>query len=154
MNNKKYLIVPAFALMALLAAAGTASAYGGRGNGLNADQTVWAKNFEERMSEQAGLLGVSVADMKAAWAEGKNVHDVAKEKGISDTDLQAKMKAQRLTEMKEYLQNLVNSGSITQAQADARLKFVQDKQTQQKPGEGRRGGGKMHSGRGGAIKQK
>jgi len=152
MKNKKYLIIPAIAFIAVLAVAGTASAFGGKGMGFYSDPTNWAKNFEDRMSAQAKILGISVADMKAAWAAGKNAHDIAIEKGISVADLQAKMRAQRIEEMKNYLQTLVRNGSITQAQADARLKFIQEKQAQHKPGEGRRG--MMFGGRGMMLEQK
>ncbi len=146
MKNKKYVIIPVAMFLLLLAAAGTASAYGG-GNGgmmkIGKDSSVWAQNFEEKMKEQASILGISLADLKAGWAEGKNIHDIAKEKGVSDTDLRTRMQAQKTEQMKQYLKTLVDSGSITQAQADARLKFTQGKQTNKKPGEGRRGGGCM-----------
>lgn len=132
------------AAVLLLLSASAASAYGGRGGmGIgSSDPTTLVKNFEDRMNEQASILGISVADMKTAWAEGKNIHDIAKEKGISDTDLRAKMQAQRQEQMKNYLQTLVSNGSITQAQADARLKFIQDRQADQKPITGRKGSGR------------
>lgn len=148
MQNKKYVIIPVAMFLLLLAAAGTASAYGG-GNGaggkmkIGGDPSVWTQNFEEKMKEQASVLGISIADLKASWAQGKNIHDIAKEKGVSDTDLRAKMQAQKTEQMKQYLKTLVDNGSITQAQADARLKFSQDKKTNKKQGEGCGCGGKM-----------
>lgn len=143
MKNKKYLIIPAVALLVFVAA-NSASAFGGRGEmiGIGKDKESWTKNFEERIAEQASILGISVAEIKSAWAEGKNIHDIAKEKGISDEDLRSKMQSKRQEEMKNYLKTLVDNGSITQAQADARLKFMGTKQANQKMGEGRKGVGK------------
>lgn len=64
--------------------------------------------------------------MKGYWSKGAKVQEIAKQKGISQTDLQAKRKAARLDQMKQSLQNLVTSGKITQVQADARLQFMQN----------------------------
>ncbi len=125
--KKGYILIPAFALVALFAG-GTASAHGGFGGGsfgfgfgLDADTRV--KMFEEQMVKQSTLLGITVSDMKAAWAEGKSVAEIAKEKNISEADLRARRQAQQEAEMKTWLQLLVTKGQITQAQADARLTF-------------------------------
>ncbi len=153
MKNKKYLIIPVVVFLALLAVS-SASAYGGDRSGMmqsGGDSTTWAKNFEDKMGEQAKVLGMSVTDLKAKWAEGKNIHDIAKEKGISDTDLRAKMQAQKTEQMKQYLKSLVDSGSITQAQADVRLKFIQEKQANKKAGKGFEGKGQ---GRGNCVVNK
>lgn len=143
MKNKKYLIIPVIAFLALLAVS-SASAYGGdRGGmmGADVDPATRIKNFEGKMNEQASVLGISAADFKAKWAEGKNIHDIAKEQGVSDTDLRARMQAQRTEQTKQYLKVLVDNGSITQAQADARLKFTQEKQVNKKAGRGFEGKG-------------
>lgn len=92
----------------------------------NADPATVGQQFDERMARDAGVLGISVTEMKTAWAQGKNLMEVAKEKGISETTIQEKMKAQRVAEMKEHLQILVGQGKITQAQADARLKYMSE----------------------------
>ena len=65
---------------------------------------------------------------------------LAKEKGISQTDLQTKMKAARDAQMKAELQTLVTKGVITQVQADARYTYMTTK-----TGKGMRGhhGGMM-----------
>lgn len=142
-NKKKYLLIPAFAVLALLGG-GAALAQGGMGGMFLGDPTVAAQRFDSQMSEHASLLGISVDEMKNYWSQGKNLEEIAKEKGISDTDLQAKMKAARQEQMKQFLQTLVTQGKITQAQADARLKFMnenQGKHPQMKGG--MRGMGKM-----------
>jgi hypothetical protein len=133
LNNKKLLIIPAFALMAVLSA-GTVSAHGNWGGMIsnNIDPVKLAQNFDDKMQRQADLLGISIEEMKADWAAGKNISEIAKAKGITADQLKAKMQAWRDQELKQYLQTLVSQGKITQAQADARLKAVQDKSTQKK----------------------
>ncbi|MFA6486145.1 MAG: hypothetical protein WCT40_02150 [Candidatus Magasanikbacteria bacterium] len=132
--KRKHLIISAFTLVALLGAGtGTALAYGGQGMGFgmgmmggNFDPTTAADRFSQQITYQANLLGLTADEIKIYWAQGKNIQDIIKEKGISATDLQAKMQAARVAEQKQYLQALVDKGVITQAQADARLKFEQD----------------------------
>ncbi len=124
--KKKYFIVPVFAFLALFGAS-AAMAYGGNEGQLwKSDPTKALSNWTDRMTKDASILGISVDEMKSYWANGKNIAEIAKEKGISDTDLQAKLKTDRLANIKTELQAMVTSGAITQAQADARLKFMQD----------------------------
>lgn len=94
----------------------------GFGKSLTPDEL--ATRHAQMFEQHASLLGVSVADVKTAWAQGKNLFTLAKERGISETDLQAKMRTLRETEMKEHLQSLVSKGVITQAQADSRLAYM------------------------------
>jgi len=101
------------------------------------DMNMTASNLSARFTQEAGILGVSVDDVKNAWAEGKTLQDLAKEKGISETDLQAKLDAARQAEMKTKMQELVSAGTITQAQADKRLATMQ---TKFKDGKGKRMG--------------
>ncbi len=108
-----------------LLGAGTASAHGmfGFGGFLNADQK--AQIQTQMFQKQADLLGVNVDDVKNAWAQGKSIKDLASEKGITEAQMQEKMKTQRESEFKQYLQDLVTKGVITQSQADQRLQFLQ-----------------------------
>lgn len=129
-KRTKYVIVPAVALLALLAAGGIAQARGFGGGYMmmgNADPATIAQRFDQKISQDAGLLGISVDEMKADWAQGKTIADIAKEKGISQADLKTKMRNAQIENMKQYLQTLVTQGKITQAQADSRLKFMTDK---------------------------
>jgi Asp-tRNA(Asn)/Glu-tRNA(Gln) amidotransferase B subunit len=75
-------------------------------------------------TREANLLGLTVDEVKSAWAEGKNLIELAKEHGISKEDLIAKMKALAAEKADAHLQILVEQGVITQAQADEREKFV------------------------------
>lgn len=80
-------------------------------------------------AEQASLLGISVDEVKNAWANGQNIWELAKAKGISEDALKTKMEAMRKAKMTEELNALVSSGVITQAQADARIKFLETAKT-------------------------
>lgn len=95
-----------------------------------------ATRVQSMFQSQADLLGVSVDDVKNAWAAGKSLKDLAAEKGISPADLAAKMKAAREAEVKTRLSELVSAGVITQAQADARLAAMQNKDAKMGPGFG------------------
>lgn len=127
--NKKYLVIPAFAAVSLLAG-GTALAYngaaGGFGNTWKNDPVAFGTQWEQKITSEANILGITPDEMKTNWAAGKGVREIAKEKGISDADLQKKFQAAREAQHKEMLQTLVSQGKITQAQADARMKFMQD----------------------------
>lgn len=129
MNKKAILIIPSLAI-AIVLTAGTVQAFEGFGLGhKNIDPVTAAQNFENRLSDDASLLGITLEEMKSNWAQGKNIQDIAKEKGITQEQLKEKMKAQRQAEQKEWLQTLVSQGKITQGQADSRLKAMQDKAT-------------------------
>lgn len=131
--NKKYLLatVPALALVGLVAATSVSAAspqgmgvggFGGRGMGGGFHMGIGDPDrFVERLTSEATMLGISVDEMKSYWSQGKNIQDIAKEKGITTEQLKAKMEAAQETKIKTELKNLVDKGIITQAQADARL---------------------------------
>lgn len=89
---------------------------------------------------QAELLGLSVDEVKQAWAEGKGMKELIEEKGIDPETIKTKMKAEAEARMKEHLQTLVDKGVITQAQADQRLETMKNKQGEMKTRFGRGGG--------------
>lgn len=141
--KKKYL-VPALAVPALaltLFGANAVSAHGLWGKNISPEEV--AAHHQTMFENQANLLGVEVSEVKAAWAEGKNMKELALEKGISEADLKAKMQAQMKKQHEERLQALVSAGVITQAQADQRLKFMEEKKSQMKE-KGPRGMGMGH----------
>ena len=63
--KKKYLLVPAFALLAVLGA-GTASAHWGMGGWGSADPETTAQRFQEQMGRDATMLGMTEGEMKDA----------------------------------------------------------------------------------------
>jgi len=144
--NKKYLLILPALFLTVLFTADSASAFGGKGFARGGDLAAQTKNWEEKIAQKSKLIGISEGDMKDAWAEGKNFRDLAKEKGISEEEMRAKMQVQRQEQEKTFLQNLINQGKITQAQADARIKHMQEMggkiQEMKGAGRGKKGFGK------------
>jgi acyl-CoA hydrolase len=104
---------------------GSALAHGWFGTGATpAEITAQHQNM---FAQQAELLGVSVAEIKDAWAQGKTMRELAQEKGISDEALAEKMKAAHTARLQAGLTALVEAGVITQAQADQRSAAVTKK---------------------------
>ena len=149
--RKKYLLIPAFAVVALLGGSVVFAKGGFGGLGFGGmgkmDPATMGQRFDDHMSEQANVLGISASEMKGYWAQGRNISEIAREKGITQEQLMEKMKAARDAQMKEMLQTLVSQGKITQTQADVRLKFMQDKMKKMGGKKGRMGMmGGMHGG--------
>lgn len=121
-----------------LLGAGSVSAHGLFGMGM-ANQTPEeiATRQQEMFQNEAKILGISVNEVKDAWAEGKTIQQIASEKGISQELIQARLKEARLEQAKTHLKALVDKGVITQAQADARLKVMQTRIDSGKGGMGR-----------------
>ncbi len=126
-----YSVIPIAALALFIT--NTASAHGW-GWAKNLDPQEVAEKQQAMFQEQADLLGTTLDKVKGSWAKGQTLTDLADELGISETDLQAKMKANRLAEMKSHLQSLVDQGVITQAQADQRYSFMEQRAGEAAPG--------------------
>jgi len=139
-------VIPVLGLM--LAGAGVASAHGFGGNfmGQKIDPDKLVEMEQTRFEQGAELLGISVDQFKAKWAEGKNLKEIASDLGIDEATIQTKMKAQREQEMQDRLSTLVEKGVITQAQADQRLTFMKSHE----PGSGA-GFGKGQDRQGGGM---
>lgn len=116
-----YAILPVLGL-GLLAGTTTASAHGFPMANLTPQEI--ATKQSAMFETQASLIGATVAEVKAAWAQGKSFEQLATEKGVTKEVLKAKMEAQRKAQLATQLQVLVSQGVITQAQADQRLSFV------------------------------
>jgi hypothetical protein len=127
-HMKKKIVITSLLGLAVLATigAGTAQARGWMGMGGAATPAEQAQFQQEKFQVQANILGLSADEVKNAWAQGQTVRELAESKGISQEQLQQKMQETRQVQMKEHLQALVSQGVITQAQADQRLKFMQD----------------------------
>jgi DNA-binding phage protein len=132
-------MIPAFVGIGFLGvnAASAHGLFGSFGSTLTPDEI--AGRQQTMFQKEADLLGVSVDDVKAAWAAGKSLAELASEKGITKEQLQQKLKDARLAEFKTQLQTLVDKGVITQAQADQRLQYIQN---QQEKMNGKIGGGR------------
>ncbi|OGL89003.1 hypothetical protein A3I42_04720 [Candidatus Uhrbacteria bacterium RIFCSPLOWO2_02_FULL_49_11] len=139
-KNIMYALVPVIALGMILGVQAV-SAHGWFGMMGNATPAEIATRQQSMFQQQADLLEVSVDDVKDAWAQGKTMRELAQEKGITDAQLQEKMKAQRETQMKAHLQALLNQGVITQAQADQRTAWMSQQAANGIKGFGMRGHG-------------
>lgn len=150
MNTKKllYALVPTL-LGAGLLGVNIASAHGGGfgfGGGFDLaakDPATFAQQLTTRFENDATLLGVGVDEVKTAWSQGKNLHDLAKEKGITDAQLQAKFEEARAKALAANMQILVDKGVITRAQADARIAAMKSKATERGTHEFKKGGTHM-----------
>jgi len=141
-----YSMIPALMGVGILGinAASAHGLYGGFfGSTLTPEQIV--SQQKNMFDNEAQILGISVDEVKNAWAQGKTMMQLAQEKGITEAQLQAKIKDARTAQLKTQLQTLVSSGIITQAQADQRLAYMQAQQTNAngKMGGRRHGGGMM-----------
>lgn len=143
--NKKYKRASLLGILGLTAvsiASVSAMSFGGM-TSQTPDEIATRQN--SIFQEQASLIGASVDEVKTAWAEGKDMKTLAKEKGITEDQLKAKMDSARKAQMKTTLATLVTKGVITQAQADSRIAFMEKQSTT-------KGKGVMHRGhRGGAM---
>jgi len=119
-----YSIVPALGLAGIMGA-NFVSAHGFFGglSSLTPDQT--AEQQQTMFQNEANLLGISVDDVKNAWAQGKTLATIAEEHGITQDQLKQKMKDAKIAQLKSGLQMLVDKGVITQTQADQRLQSMQ-----------------------------
>ncbi len=120
-----------FSLLALVVLAIGVSSVSARG-WLDREGDIDPEKVVERQSQmfeqQADLLGISIDQLKEYWAQGKNIMEIAEELGFSQEDLQEKRQAECQARLEQELQNLVENGTITQEQADARLEAMQNRE--------------------------
>lgn len=118
-----YAIIPTIGLGFLgMNVASAHGFFGGFGNIATPDQI--ASRQQNMFQNEAQLLGVSIDEVKNAWAQGKTILQIAQDHGITKEQLQQKIKDSRTQELKTQLQTLVDKGVITQEQADQRMQFI------------------------------
>ncbi|MBI5037939.1 MAG: hypothetical protein HZC01_04540 [Candidatus Kerfeldbacteria bacterium] len=79
---------------------------------------------EHMLDERAALLGMTADELRTAL-ESKSFAELLDEKGISHVQLHSFMQTQHLERAQTHLQSLVDDGTITQEQMDARLEQMQ-----------------------------
>lgn len=121
---KKKMLVLSLLVAGVLGSAGLAQAHGMFGVGANITPEELATRQQAMFAGQAALLGLSADQIKAGWAQGQNLTEIAKANNISQADLEKKLVAKREADMAGQLKALVDKGIITQAQADSRSKFM------------------------------
>jgi len=139
--KKKYLIYTILPITAFtIVGGGIALAcgwFGGMGN-FSPDEI--AQRQQTMFEREAQILGISVDEVKNYWAEGKTIKEIMEEKGITQEQIQTKMREIQLQEMRSFLQTLVEKGIITQTQADKRLEIMKNRLENGKVGRGFRMG--------------
>ncbi len=138
MNKKTLLktaLIPSIGMAILSITSASAMMFGP--TNISADEL--ATRQASMFQQQAEIIGVSVDEVKAAWASGKDLKTLASEKGISMDTIKQKMETKRLEAQKATLATLVQKGVITQAQADQRIATMNQKAASGKKGEGRHG---------------
>lgn len=132
-NFRKATVAGVLSMMALGVVSASAMGFGGMGMGnLSSDEI--ATRQTTMFQQQASLIGASMEEVKQAWADGKDFKTLASEKGVTEAQLQAKMKVARAEQMKTQLATFVSKGVITQAQADKRLATMTAKEASGKSG--------------------
>ncbi len=140
MNKKRLLktaLIPGIGLALLGITSVSAMSFGHMNSNITPEDI--AIRQQAMFQDHATLLGLSVDEIKAAWASGKDLKTLATEKGISMDTIKQKMQAKRLDDQKTMLATLVTKGVITQAQADQRLAMLSTQDAKGKVGEGRHG---------------
>ena len=94
----------------------------------------WSSNPEEiairqqtMFDEQAQIFGLTVDEVKNAWAEGKSLKELANAKGVTDEQIQARLKERQTQKLKTQFKTLVDRGIVPQSQADKRLAVMQNR---------------------------
>jgi len=76
---------------------------------------------ENHNQELAGMLGITVDDLKARLAVGKTPVVIAADLGISEADFKQKMQAMAVANIKAHLAQEVAAGKLTQDEVDAKI---------------------------------
>ena len=92
-----------------------------RGNGGMASMMSGGLNRGSMSQVMAQALGISQQDLQNQLASGRTMSDIIQAQGLTLDQFHQKMEDQ----MKAYLQTLVSQGTITQAQADQRMQFIE-----------------------------
>lgn len=125
-NNK--ILIFSLLVLSIFTALGisSASAHGWFHGFADIDPAKITERQNQMFENQANLLGINIDQIKEYWAQGKNMREIAEELNISDEDLQKKIQDQRKAGLEQELKILVDNGVITQAQADLRLKAMEN----------------------------
>ncbi|MCX6756698.1 MAG: hypothetical protein NTW35_00885 [Candidatus Nomurabacteria bacterium] len=136
----KNALIPSIGLALLTISSASAMSFGHMNFNSTATPDEIAVQQTTMFQNHATMLGLSVDEVKTAWASGKDLKTLAKEKGISLDTIKQKVEATRLVNHKTMLSALVTKGVITQAQADQRLAVMSTKTAKGGTGEGKHGG--------------
>jgi len=100
----------------------------GRGWNRTANQTQSGFGKMGNLDVKAKALNMTQEELQAQLQSGKTLADILQDKNITQEQFRQNMD----TKMKANLQDLVAKGTITQSQADARLQFMEQRQSSNK----------------------
>lgn len=103
-----------------------------------------AERQAEAFQQHATALGIPVDVLKEGWADGKSLREIAQAQGITDAQLKERLAAAHTAQAKAQLQAMVTKGVITQAQADRRLKAMEQRVSGRSAKMGKHLGWRMH----------
>jgi len=91
-----------------------------------ATQTGRGQGFgrQQMLTEKAKILNMNVTSLQSELDKGKNFYQIAQEKGVDVESMHEQMEDFQ----KKRLQALVNDGTITKAQMQERLDFMETRQ--------------------------
>jgi len=95
-------------------------AQGERGQGLNS-RSGPRSGYTQMLETRAEILGISTEELQKELDAGKNMGDIAKEKGLTSEEFHQKMLAAK----KIHLENLVKAGVLTQEQLETRVGLME-----------------------------
>ena len=111
---KKFLFSALIGVVALGITGGTVALAQGNGFGLGPDQVT---------ENKAGLLGMTTDELNTAL-ETQTYAELLDEAGVTHVQLQEEMQAEHQVRAEEHLQEMVESGTITQEEMDQRLEDI------------------------------
>lgn len=79
---------------------------------------------EEHQAELAEFFGLSVEELQAEIESGATIKEIAEAQGIAEEELQEHYKTQMLELTTKKLQQMVDDGQLTQAEADEKLEKI------------------------------
>lgn len=120
-----YTLLPALGIGIL--GAGLTSAHGWFGKFSNLAPEEIAQHQQIMFEKKAEFLGITVDQLKDAWAEGKTLSEIAEQYGVTQEQLQERFRAQAQEKMQFHIQALVDNGVITQEQAEQKFQFMENK---------------------------
>jgi hypothetical protein len=75
------------------------------------------KDLESSFKTKADILGLDMSSVKDAWASGKSMIDLAKEKGLDISSIFTKVENQKKVDFQNKMSELVSLNKITQQEA-------------------------------------
>ena len=123
---KKALSISLLALGAILVSTSGIALAAVPNNGLAHNKPILENRgigFQNMLERKADIIGITSDELKTELKAGKNFLNIAEEHGLTPEKFHEELK----NRAKEYLEDLVKEGTITQAQADQKLERMENR---------------------------